>query len=51
MVLHRDRPSEHDKALAGEVVDDNENSFKLKSVATVTVTNKAYLLSYDLWNI
>ena len=32
-------------------MNDNMNSFKLKSGATVRVIDKVYLLSCDLWNI
>ncbi len=47
---YRERLREHD-SVDREVVDDNVGSFKLKSGATVMVTDKAYLLSYDLRNI
>lgn len=48
---YRERSSEYDKSLMREVTGDNMNSFELKSGATVRVIDKAYLLSYDLWNI
>jgi hypothetical protein len=38
---NRDRSSEYDNALSGEVACDNLNSFKLKLGATVRVTDKA----------
>ena len=45
---YRERSSEYDKSLMREVMNDNMNSFELKSGATVRVTDKIYLLSYDL---
>lgn len=44
---YRERPREYDN-IVREVWDDNEDSFELKSGATVMVKDKAYLISYDL---